>query len=220
MSAFEVFRHLSHLMQSFFLGHQYVALFIFLLVEESGVPLPIPGDALVMFTGFLATQGQSKAFLVIPLATAATAAGSSIPYWIAHRLGHPFVMKYGRFIRLDARRVAWVERWFQKRGAVAIVVGRLIPGMRTPTSVMSGVFEVPYHTFVPATTIAAAIWAGIYFTLGFVFGAEYRLISEYFVRNYRWAIVTLAIMVVATAIFFLARRTSLDFWSERNSETE
>jgi membrane protein DedA with SNARE-associated domain len=74
--------------------------------------------------------------------------------------------RYGRFLHLNERRVATMEGWFRRHGALAIVVGRLIPGLRTPTTVMAGLFGVPYRTFAPATAVAALLWAAAYYLLG------------------------------------------------------
>jgi membrane protein DedA with SNARE-associated domain len=208
MNLLELLRQLSQAMFRFFEMNQYLALFVFIFVEECGIPLPVPGDTLVAYSGYLATQGRSNPLLVISVATVATAGGSSILYWIAYHFGHRFVIKYGRFIHLSEKRVNQVGGWFKKYGALAIVLGRLIPGMRVPTTVMSGVFEVPYRVFVPATFVAAAIWAGIYFTLGYVLGREYLLLGRFLVSNYRLALAIVAIIVVSVALYLLARRAN------------
>ena len=59
-----------------------------------------------------------------------------------------------------------VPEWFGKYGGAAIVIGRLIPGFRTITPFAAGLFGVSYKTFWLYTTIAAFIWANIYFIIG------------------------------------------------------
>jgi membrane protein DedA with SNARE-associated domain len=88
--------------------------------------------------------------------------GSSVLYAIARRGGRPMLDQYGPVLHINAARVARVEAWFHRYGAVAIVVGRLIPGFRTPTTVLSGLLGVPYSVFAPATAVAAVLWAALY----------------------------------------------------------
>lgn len=175
---------------------QYLALFILLSLEEAGLPLPLPGDMAIMFLGYRTTIGLANPLLVIPVVAAATFLGSSILYFVARRVGHPVVLRYGRYIRLDEKRLAKVEGWFAKHGALAIVLGRLIPGLRTPTSIFAGVFEVPYRMFAPATALSAFLWATIYMVLGILLGASYQKLIDYLLGDYRLVALCLALLLV------------------------
>lgn len=156
--------------------HELPGMFLFLLLEEAGLPLLLPGDTLIMAAG--ARSGLTLAGAVAAVATASVAAtlGSSILYTLSRRGGRPLIARYGKRLHLGEDRVARLERWYRRHGMVAIVVGRLIPGLRTPTTVMAGLFGVPYRVFAPATAIAAVLWAGLYFLLGILLGRAGHLI--------------------------------------------
>jgi membrane protein DedA with SNARE-associated domain len=147
-------------------ANELPALFVFLLIEEAGVPLLFPGDTLIMAAGARPDRTLAGALLVLAAASSAAALGSSVLYALVRRGGRPLLVRYGRFLHLSERRVATMEGWFRRHGALAIVVGRLVPGLRTPTTVMAGLFGVPYRTFAPATAVAALLWAAAYYLLG------------------------------------------------------
>jgi len=161
-----LFRHLQHLLLALFVAHEFPMLFGVILVEEMGVPLPLPGDTLIAFAGGQAGHSPFQAVLVIATVALAAALGSSALYLLARRGGPGVVEKLQRFLHLHPARVARMQVWFRERGAVAIVLGRLIPGLRTPTSVMAGLSGVPYRVFVPSTALAAIIWAAFYYFAG------------------------------------------------------
>ena len=143
-----------------------LGLFLVILVEEAGVPLPVPDDALVAFAGARAHRTLPEAVAVVATASLAVFCGSSLLYLLVQRGGRPLLERYGKYIRLDASRLARLDRWMQGRGLLAFVLGRLIPGLRVPTTVLAGVANVPYRVFAPATAISAVIWSAFYFWLG------------------------------------------------------
>lgn len=148
------------------------ALFLFLLVEEAGVPLPAPGDVLILLAGYRASEGRMDVLEAALVVIFAVQAGSTFLYLLSRRLGHLILFKFGRFIQLDQPKLDRMERWIQHRGPIMVIVGRMTPGLRTPTSVMSGIFEIPFHKFLFFTTIAAVAWAVLWLSLGFFFGSS------------------------------------------------
>jgi membrane protein DedA with SNARE-associated domain len=179
-------------------GHELPGLFLFLLVEEAGVPLLIPGDTLIIVAGSR-DRSLGGALVVIGVAALAAALGSSILYELMRRGGRPLLDRYGPYLHLHPQRVAELERQFQRHGAIAIVVGRLVPGFRTPTTIMAGIFGVPYRTFVPSTTVAAVIWATAYFYLGAALERGWRRFAAVLLVNERlivWIVVGLALLCV------------------------
>ena len=141
----------------------YFGLFLILLVEEAGIPLPIPGD---LFIVTAAALPNSNYFIIVSTVTVATLLGSTILFTLSKKIGHPLLLKFGPKIRITKDKVKKVEAWFEKYGGFAIVIGRLIPGFRTITPFAAGLFGVSYKTFWLYTAIAAFIWANIYFLIG------------------------------------------------------
>jgi membrane protein DedA with SNARE-associated domain len=160
---------------AFYSANEALGLFLFLIVEEAGAPLWfIPGDALVMAAGARPGNTPATVVLVLLAATAGVALGSTVLYTIVRRGGRPVLDRYGRFLHLNEQRITTLEGWLHRYGPLAIVAGRLIPGLRTPTTVMAGLFEVPYLIFAPSTALAALLWALLYFFAGAFLASQWQ----------------------------------------------
>lgn len=171
--------HVKDSLLALFVAHEFPVLFGLILIEEMGLPLPLPGDVLVAYAGGL-HHSPRDAVAVIGTVTFATAFGSSLLYLLARRGGPAVVARLQRFLHLRPERIERTQEWFRRRGPVAIVVGRLIPGFRIPTSIMAGIAHVPYHVFVPSTMVAALIWSLFYYFVG-------DILSRLWLPFVRWA---------------------------------
>src|SRR5919199_1718391 len=155
---------------AFIQQHGLVAAFIFLLVEEAGVPGPGPGGFLMLVLGVQAREGQVSLWQAIAVLEAATVLGATFLYFVSRWAGRSLVYRYGRYIRLSPRRLDDAEVWLRRRGPLAVVVGRLFPGLRIVTAVACGVFAVPAWQFLPAMAFGALVYMTGYALLGYYFG--------------------------------------------------
>lgn len=154
-------------------------LFWLLIVEEAGVPLPAPGDTLIALAGAQPERTLSYTVQVLGLCTLAVFIGSSALYWAMRFGGRSFLNRYGRYLRLNPQRLERMEVWLTRRGTLAIIVGRLIPGLRVPTTVMCGLTGVPYRVYGPSAALAGLIWSGLYFLLGAILRRRMGIVTSY-----------------------------------------
>lgn len=194
-------------LNSFLQNFGYLGLFVLLFLEESGIPLPIPGDMFIFWAGVQARWNKTSIFGVVAVVYIATVIGASILYFISAKLARPLVLKFARFIRVDEKKIDKVSYWFARRGGWAIVLGRLTPGFRTVASIAAGLLDIPYRIFVFYTGIAALIWAVIYFSLGYFFGKEAIAILQIIVR-YSVAFVIILVFLVLAGLFHQRRKKS------------
>jgi membrane protein DedA with SNARE-associated domain len=162
---------------SFLDRHGLLAAFVFLLIEEAGVPVPVPGDVLMLVLGVHAGRDSNElAFLnpeflkAVGATWVGTMIGSSLLYWVSRWAGRSLVYRYGRFIRLTPERLDFAERWLNKHGSRAVFLGRLVPGLRIVTAVACGVFDVPFRVFFPAMALGALLYIVVYTLLGYYLG--------------------------------------------------
>ena len=160
-----------------FARRRFVILFSLVLVEEAGIPIPIPGDTLVMLAGGQAHKTLGYDVAIIGLSSLAVFLGSSILYVVSRRGGRALLAKYGKFMRLHPTRLERVEGWFQRRGRAAIIFGRLIPGLRIPTTIMAGLTNISYRVYAPTAAIAAVIWSLFYFFVGAAIQREWGVVT-------------------------------------------
>jgi len=154
----------------FLLRWHYLGLFLVILVEEGGLPLPVPGDLFIAAMGFLAFQGSASFAPTAAVVTVATVLGAGFLYLVSRRLGRPLLLRMARRFGYSAEREARVEAWIARRGPAAIVVGRLIPGLRIVMTVAAGALRVDGRVFFTGTALAGMVWATLYFWIGWLAG--------------------------------------------------
>src|SRR5712691_6566291 len=135
---------------AFLAQHGVLAAFVYLAVEEAGVPIPVPGDFLMLTLGVRARDGGIVLWQVIAAMEAGTVVGSSLLYLLARRGGRGVVERYGSLIGIGPEKLNRAEKQLQRHGAPAVVLGRLLPGLRIVTAIACGIFLVPYRVFLPA----------------------------------------------------------------------
>src|ERR687883_45637 len=165
-------------MATFLDQHGIVAAFVFLLIEEAGVPVPVPGDFLMLILGVRARQGQVPLWEAIAVMEAATLLGATFLYAGARLAGRGLVYRYGRFVRLNPERLDRAEQWLKEHGSRAVFLGRLVPGLRIVTAVACGVFSVPVWVFVPAMALGALLYIVVYTLLGYFLGPPVLITLE------------------------------------------
>lgn len=147
-----------------------LATFILILVEEAGVPSPIPADILVLLAAIQAREGHVSLWQLVVIAEIATVIGASALYFISRWAGRDLVERYGRFVGLGPERLDKVETKLRHGGVWAVALGRVLPGLRVVTAVACGVFEVPFRVFLPGMAIGALVYILIFAALGYILG--------------------------------------------------
>ena len=184
----------------------YAFVFIWLAAESCG--LPLPNELVLLLAGSLAAQQHQwfVAVVLVIVATAGSMVGASAAYAIGQRGGRAAVLRFGRYIRLDEKRLDTVEDWFRRSGAVAIGLSRITPFVRTVASFPAGVLRMPFRMFLLVTALGSLIWCTALVSVGYILGRNYdvalKLIERY----------TIPAIVVIAALFggylWLHRRLS------------
>ena len=198
-------------MQSFISGLAHVPsplvdvfVFIWLAAESCGVPLP--NELILLLAGSLAAQRADPAGMVelTLIATAGSLLGATAAYYIGARGGRAAILRFGRYVRLDERRLDMVEQWFARSGALAIGVARITPFVRTVSSFPAGILRMPPRAFYTATLIGSLIWCAALVSIGYVLGVHY-MVAVALIEHYTLpAIVVLAALVAG--YFWLHQR--------------
>ncbi len=174
-----------------------VALFGLLTIEESGIPVPVPGDMVMAYAGHRVSRGEMIWWEALLCGVLATIVGSCILYNIGRRGGHPLLHRYGRYLHLTESRQARVEGWLRRFGGLAVFAGRLIPGMRCGSSFVAGTFGVPYPTFLIGTVASALVWWGLFLYLGATFG---RLVVPAFEQNPHTLVIFIGLLALSAIV--------------------
>lgn len=153
--------------------HQaYLAPVFFLALEELGIPMPIPGDLVVAYTGYQVSKGIIPYPIAFIMLFGAILLGSSGLYYLSLKYGQHIVLKFGKYIHLDEKKLITVEEKFKKFGPWVIIFGRHIPGFRIPITVFAGMSHITYKTFILSTFISIIFWIPFYLWIGASLGAK------------------------------------------------
>jgi membrane protein DedA with SNARE-associated domain len=183
--------------------YSYVGSYGLLYLEESGVPLPAPGDVFVMYVGAHVPRYLGSWILAWLGLIGVVVFGATNLFFISRRFGRRLAEgRFAHLVHLSPERLQRAERWFERYGVLAIIFGRHIPGFRVPITVAAGVFKVAYPVFAASVAVSTAIWAGVVMVLGINFGPR----MEAFLRLPREMFWLWAAVVVGMLVLVLIRR--------------
>jgi membrane-associated protein len=173
-----------------------------LYIEESGVPLPVPGDFYIAFIGKLYAGSLTSLVAAWFGIIIVVVAGSSNLYWISRRWGpamlrHPVAV---RLLHLDERRLERARGWFDRWGALAIIFGRHLPGFRIVLTLIAATMGVPYRVFAPSVAVSTAIWAAVGLWLGATLGQS---LGHVLSQNTWIYLVAFGLAIVVLAVTFV-----------------
>ena len=187
-------------------AYGYLGGFALIYIEETGIPLFIPGDVFLLYVGSRLPHDVPVLFVAWLGFVLAVTLGSTNLYLLSRRFGRRLIEhRLARFLHITPDRVASAEHWFRRYGPWALIFGRHIPGFRVPLTVVAGLLELPYRVFAVSVAISSAIWAGVFLVLGAVFGGSIeRSIRSNLLMFGEVAVVI--VVVVALAAFIRSRR--------------
>ena len=156
------------------LGYAGLAL---LMLAETVFP-PIPSEAVLPLAGYLVERGDFNYVLVLLTSTAGSVLGAMVLYEAARRGGRPFAERFLRFAHLQPEKLDEAERWFARRGALIVLLGRCVPGMRSLVSLPAGLLRMPRLQYLGLTLLGSAIWNAVLVTVGYLLGSQWERVAD------------------------------------------
>jgi membrane protein DedA with SNARE-associated domain len=177
------------------------------LTALGNLHLPIPTEITLPLAGFLVGQGRFSFFPVLIWTTAAAVVASVVLYlpgrWFGEERLRRFVRRFGRFVLVKESDLNKASELFKQHGAMAILIGRLIPGVGTLISVPAGIYRMPIlGWFLVFTVLDSVIWNAMLIGLGWALGAQWTLVEQY-ARIVEYVVPALVALAIA---WFLWRR--------------
>ena len=162
------------------LVHDYglIALFLIVMLESGGVPLP--GETALVAAGVFASQGELNIVEVIAVAAAAAIIGDNLGYW-AGRTGGRKLLERSKFLsRWMERVLPWAEGFFHRHGAKTIFIGRFFSVLRVTAAWMAGVSRMQWLKFLAWNAAGGICWAVLVGLVAYYLGhAAADAISRY-----------------------------------------
>ncbi|MEW2145608.1 DedA family protein [Micromonospora vinacea] len=176
-----------------------------LVALESIVP-PIPSEIVLALAGFLAHEGRFNVFLVVLAATVGSLVGALVLYWLGAALGEERLKRWLDHIPLvDRDDLEKADKWFERHGRWAVLIGRVVPVVRSLVSVPAGANRMPLGEFILLTTIGSGVWNGLIVGAGYALGSQWQDVARYS-DWFNYAIVAIFVVMVAMWVFRKVRR--------------
>ncbi|MGB7024598.1 MAG: VTT domain-containing protein [Candidatus Acidiferrales bacterium] len=192
----------------FLVAHGYVVLFVWVLFEQAG--LPIPSIPLLLAAGALAGSGNLNLALCLALPVVASAISDFCWYEIGRRRGGSVLNWICRIsIEPDscARRT---EDLYVRLGAKSLLVAKFIPGLSSVAPPLAGIFHMRLPRFVIYDLCGGLLWAGTFVGLGFAFSHELERVAQYAMRLGEMLIFLLVSALAAYILYkYMQRRKFL-----------
>jgi membrane protein DedA with SNARE-associated domain len=178
----------------------YISIFILMAMESSA--LPIPGEVIMPFAGFLIVQGKFTWTAVILVSTAGSITGSYISYLIGQFGGEPFFERYGKYLLVKKRHLDLTHRFFNHYGSVTIFFSRFIPVVRHLISIPAGMSRMKMPKFLLFTILGAGLWNTFLTYMGFILKENWNEIMKYS----HYIDVSVIVVCVLVIAFFVWRQ--------------
>ena len=190
-------------MQQFIANYGYLAIFVLMLAESACIP--VPSELIMTFGGALAAGAVPGTQLslagVILAGVAGNVAGSYIAYAVGRYGGQPLLRRLseGRLGRrlLRENDLDRAIAWFDRHGGKAVLIGRMLPVVRTFISLPAGIAEMPAVRFGIYTTIGCIPWTAALAVAGYAVGANWESIANAF---HGPSYITAAVVLLAIVI--------------------
>jgi len=157
----------------------YAGIFLLMLLET--VFPPIPSEVIMPVAGLRAASGPMSLGGVIASGTAGAMTGNLLWYLLARRIGlarfRPFIERHGRWLTMDWLDVEKVQRLFGRFGGLVVMIGRLLPTIRSVVSLPAGMVRMRLHAFLFWSTIGTAAWSALLAAAGFLLGRNFERVD-------------------------------------------
>jgi membrane protein DedA with SNARE-associated domain len=179
-------------------GYAGIAL---LMLAENVFP-PIPSELIMPLAGFTAARGELSFIGIVLAGTAGSLAGALLWYAIGRRVGverlRHWAGRHGRWLTMSPDELDRAVAWFQRHARWSVLLGRLVPAVRTLISVPAGVAGMTLPVFLAWTSVGTALWTTFLAGLGYLLEGGYQQVAN-------WVNPVSNVIVAALVLLYLYR---------------
>jgi len=163
--------------------------------------IPIPSEVIMPFAGYKLAHSQLDLIVLATLASLASNLGSIPAYWVGARGGRPMVEKYGSYLLLSKRDLALVDKFFTKFGSITVLLGRMLPIVRTFIAFPAGVAKMNQVRFHIYTFVGSWPWCYALAYVGMRLGAAWDT-NPQFKHVFSRFQLSIEVVIVAAAVWY------------------
>jgi membrane protein DedA with SNARE-associated domain len=187
----------------------YWVIFIGVLLENAGIPLP--GETITLVGGFLAGSGELNYGLVVGSAIAGAVLGDNFGYWLGRYGGWALLVKFGRLFRIPEAHLERARIQFSENAPKAVLLGRFVALLRIFAGPLAGIAQMPYPQFLLCNTTGATLWAFAMVTLAYCVGNFVPLaVLISWVAKFAIGMLLIVATWISLSIWLESRKTKLE----------
>ena len=178
----------------------YGAVLLFVAIESTGIPFP--GETMLLVASIYAgTTHPLSIALVIVAAASGAILGDNLGFWVGREGGYRLLRRYGRYIRLEERRLKLGQYLFMKHGGKVVFFGRFVAVLRAWAAFLAGTNRMRWPRFLLFNALGGIVWATLYGLGGYVLGDNvHRLVGPVGIVT-----VVLAVLLIIAGILIVRR---------------
>jgi Uncharacterized membrane-associated protein len=164
----------------FYISHYgYLALFLFIFLQEIGAPTPLPNELLLIFSGYLAFTGILKSLPIILTVAGADLLAATTLYVIFNLFGTFLLNPKSRWLPISRQSIQKQSQKIARLGFKGIVIGRLSPFIRGYVAVICGLLHISPKRYGITILATSVIWSSFYIAAGYFLGPYWKYINTH-----------------------------------------
>ncbi len=167
--------------------------------------IPLPSEIIMPFAGYLVSTGRFSLFLAATAGAVGCNIGSAIAFEVGARGGRPLVERWGTRLLLNPSEIEWADRWFERYGSITVLIGRLLPIVRTFIALPAGIARMNRVRFHVYTFVGSWFWCLALAYIGMKLGERWDSDPRLKAWMHRFDLVIVAAIVVAIGAFLWHR---------------
>jgi len=181
-------------------GGGYFAVIVLMAIQSACIP--IPSEVIMPLAGYALAHTQMQLILLATVASLASNLGSIPAYWVGAWGGRPMVERYGSYLLLSKRDLALVDHYFAKYGSITVLVGRMLPIVRTFIAFPAGIAKMSQIRFHIYTFIGSWPWCYILAYIGMKLGSAWNTDPRFQMEFHRFHLAVEVFLLAAIIWFF------------------
>lgn len=149
----------------------YAGLIVIMAVEH--IFPPIPSELVLPLAGFEIARGNLSFAGALAAATIGSLIGASVLYLMARRGGRPLILRLRGALRVDEPALERAERRFERHSSWIVLLGRMVPGLRSIVSLPPGLLRMPFGRYLALTALGSLAWNALLIMLGKQLGSRW-----------------------------------------------
>ncbi len=186
--------YIAHLLQTY----GYAGVFFALALEYV---LAVPAETILTTTGIL-WQQKIYHLQLLPLILATslgTTFGATFAYFMGRTLGRPFLLRYGKFVRLTPKRIDKADKLFAKYTLPTLIISRYIAVIRILIPYLAGINRVKLPLYITTIFLSSLLWTSTFVMAGSVIDRAWSAVIVHWQRNLIPALIILAVFIAGYA---------------------